>query len=173
MAKYTETLREYIEGGGELPEEFEEIEGFEDLFIANFCDKEIGFETEELFKIKLSGRAGLVIPAYASRISQIAREILKIDNPAKTFYENAKATTTFGTQKSKTTELPIDADEAEPNVISESDEYENENENTINREEKGKNASEVLSTLNYLNGKVRIILNELLNEFNSLFMQVY
>lgn len=168
MARYTETLHEYLQDNA-LPEEFNEIEGFADIFTAHFIDREIGFETEELFKIKLSGRACVVIPSYASRISQLATEILKIDNPAKTFYENAK--TTFGTQKSKTTELPIDADEAEPNVVSESDEYENEN--IVNREEKGKTIEQVISTLNYLNGKVKLILEELLKEFDSLFMQVY
>lgn len=170
MAKYTETLQEYLEDeANTLPEEFEQIEGFEDLFKAHYCDKEIGFETEELFKVKLSGRAGVVIPPYAERIRKLATEMLKIDNPAKTFYE--KTTTTFGTQKSKTTELPIDADEAEPNVISESEQYANENE--VNRTQDGKTVDELLKTIDYLNGKVKILIDELLKEFESLFMQVY
>lgn len=43
MAKYTELFAEYLEGGGSLPAAFAEIVGFEDLFVARYCDKEIGF----------------------------------------------------------------------------------------------------------------------------------
>ena len=56
MSKYTETLVEFLEGGGSLPAAFAEIVGFEDLFVARYCDKEIGFETEALFQIKQSSR---------------------------------------------------------------------------------------------------------------------
>lgn len=57
MAKYTELFSEYLEGGGELPAAFSQIDGFEDLFIGHFIDKEIGFETEVLFTIKLETKA--------------------------------------------------------------------------------------------------------------------
>ena len=66
MAKYTETLAEYIEGGGVLPSSsFALIEDFEDLFKERYCGSELGFETELLFAMKLDYKARAVMPVYA------------------------------------------------------------------------------------------------------------
>ena len=69
MAKYTELFIDYIRKGGTLPAIFEQITGFEEQFISNFADKEIGFETEDLFKLKLENKANIVIPFYKDKIS--------------------------------------------------------------------------------------------------------
>lgn len=71
MAKYTELLSEYLNHGGALPAVFSQIEGFETLFIGRYIDCEIGYETPELFSIKLETRANLVIPQYLRRINEI------------------------------------------------------------------------------------------------------
>lgn len=160
MAKYTETLQEYLEDN-ELPEEFEEIEGFEDLFKAHFIDKEIGFETEELFAVKLSGRASLVIPMYKERIAHINAYIAKLGNPKKVIKSK------IGAQKTKTTELPINALTAEPSLVNDNDAYENK------QIEKDYSISNLLSMLRYLKGEDANIIKNLLAEFDSLFMQVY
>ena len=76
MAKYTELFAEYLESGGELPAAFDEIVGFKDLFIGNFIDKEIGFETEVLFAIKLETKANIVIPVYAERITALESKLI-------------------------------------------------------------------------------------------------
>lgn len=83
MAKYTQLLSEWLDGGGELPAVFDTIEGFKELFVANFIDREIGFETPNLFKIKLDLRANLVIPAYQSRIQAIKQAAAQILQPDK------------------------------------------------------------------------------------------
>lgn len=96
-AEHTEFFTEYIanNGGAEnaLPSLFDkvpnitiddEVTTFKDAFILNFCDREIGFETEELFKLKLESRAKLVLPFYISKLNQLA----SID------YINAKRTET-------------------------------------------------------------------------------
>ena len=82
--KYTELFTEYIanNGGAEnaLPSLFDkvpnlttdgEVTTFKDAFILNFCDREIGFETEELFALKLESRAKLVLPFYINKLKQI------------------------------------------------------------------------------------------------------
>ena len=92
---HTELFTQYIanNGGAEnaLPSLFDkvpnitiddEVTTFKDAFILNFCDREIGFETEELFALKLEARAELVLPFYISKLKQLA----SID------YMNAKRT---------------------------------------------------------------------------------
>ena len=84
-AEHTEFFTEYIanNGGAEnaLPTLFDkvpnitiddEVTTFKDAFILNFCDREIGFETEELFAIKLESRAKLVLPFYINKLNQLA-----------------------------------------------------------------------------------------------------
>ena len=94
---HTELVTQYIanNGGAEnaLPSLFDkvpnitidnEVTTFKDAFILNFCEREIGFETEELFALKLEARAKLVLPFYISKLNQLA----SID------YINAKRTET-------------------------------------------------------------------------------
>lgn len=94
---HTELFTQYIanNGGAEnaLPSLFgkvpnitidDEVTTFKDAFILNFCDREIGFETEELFALKLESRAKLVLPFYINKLKQLA----SID------YINAKRTET-------------------------------------------------------------------------------
>ena len=45
MAKYTELFAEYLESGGELPTAFDTINGFKDLFVGHFIDKDEKDET--------------------------------------------------------------------------------------------------------------------------------
>lgn len=84
-AEHTEFFTEYIanNGGAEnaLPTLFDkvpsitiddEVTTFKDAFILNFCDREIGFETEELFALKLESRAKLVLPFYINKLKQLA-----------------------------------------------------------------------------------------------------
>ena len=82
---HTESFTQYIanNGGAEntLPSLFDkvpnitiddEVTTFKDAFILNFCDREIGFETEELFALKLESRAELVLPFYINKLKQLA-----------------------------------------------------------------------------------------------------
>ena len=62
MAKYTTLLAEYLERGGQLPASFALIDGFEDLFKKHYCDKELGFETDLLFFMKVDELADIYLP---------------------------------------------------------------------------------------------------------------
>lgn len=173
MAKYTELFSEYVASGYELPSEFSLIEGFEDLFKMHFCDKEIGFETEAIFAMKLQEKSTLYIPLYADRIAHRATALLDFDAPVKIYYDDIDATITNGAEKGKTTELPFNASSATPSVINETDEHENVEDRTAERRESGLTPDELIRKLDYLNKSVRSLLDELLKEFDGLFMKVY
>ena len=83
MAKYTETLGEYLEAGHSLPSIFSQITDFDKYFLARYIDREIGFETETLFEIKLEGKADLVIPLYKDRILALNTAIMALSTPNK------------------------------------------------------------------------------------------
>lgn len=81
---HTELFTQYIANNGgadnALPVLFDkvpsiDIDGekttFRDSFILNFCDREIGFETEQLFALKLEGRAKLVLPKYINKLTTL------------------------------------------------------------------------------------------------------
>ena len=87
---HTELFTQYIanNGGAEqaLPSLFDkvpnitiddEVTTFKDAFILNFCEREIGFETEELFALKLESRAKLVLPFYISKLKQLEYRLFK------------------------------------------------------------------------------------------------
>lgn len=82
MAKYTETLGEYLEAGHSLPSIFSQITDFDKYFLARYIDREIGFETETLFGIKLEGKADLVIPLYKDRIDELNDAITALSTPS-------------------------------------------------------------------------------------------
>lgn len=173
MAKYTELFSEYLEEGYDLPNAFSLIEGFSDLFKMHYCDKEIGFETEALFALKLEERARIFVPLFAERIQQKATAILGFDAPVKTFYDQTYATLTNGAQEGSTTELPFDADTATPSVKNHTDEYENSENRSYTRQESGRTTDEVIKALDYLNGRVTALLDDLLEVFKPLFMGIY
>lgn len=122
MAKYTETLYEYIEGGGSLPSSFAQIEGFETLFVQHFAGREIGFETEPLFKNALEEVATINIPYYKDKLTIINSVIERLKKPDKTRHEKR----TYGEAKQTTDsnasskELPYDAEASLPSATSES-----------------------------------------------------
>ena len=100
---HTELFTQYIanNGGAEnaLPLLFDkvpnitvddEVTTFKDAFILNYCDREIGFETEELFALKLEARAKLVLPFYISKLKQLAS--IDYINAKRTESENRTST---------------------------------------------------------------------------------
>ena len=96
MARYTELFAEYLENGGELPAVFSQIEGFEDLFIGEYCDRELGFETPVLFTIKLETKANIVIPEYKQRIDTLKALRENLSNPTKTRLKTGNISRNYG-----------------------------------------------------------------------------
>lgn len=173
MAKYTMLLAEYLQKGGQLPASFALIQGFEDLFVARYCDKEIGFETDNLFYIKLEYTAGLVMQAYADKIATRALYWTKANNPVKTYYDKTKTKTNIGTQQNKTTELPFNAEDAEPNAINDMGAREDTNLMETWKQNEDESIDELIRMLDFLNKDVTTLVEKCLNEFKPLFMAVY
>lgn len=178
MAKYTETLAEYVEGGGLLPSSsFALIDDFEDLFKKHYCGSEIGFETETLFAMKLDAKAAIVMPAYAEKIAVVVENMTGLkNNPVKWRYE----TRTYGAQHSENessgsnTDLPFDATTAKPSSTStmggsaDTDEHTDE----IDFKE-GLSVDEKLRIIDAINKKAFMLVEACLEEFKPLFMGVY
>lgn len=173
MAKYTELLAEYIEKGGVLPASFSSITGFEDLFKKHYCDKEIGFETELLFRMKLEEKADIYIPIYAEKITRLANAWLNYDAPAKVHYTHEYNTFGGGARKSKTTELPFDSTSADPNIINDADAYSDTNNRDNTLTETGTTIDEAQRKIEFLNKEITPLLVKLLDEFKCCFMEVY
>lgn len=173
MAKYTMLLTEYLERGGQLPASFDSIEGFKDLFIRHFCDKELGFETPYLFEIKLQEKADLYINYYADKISKMASAWLKFDEPAKVHYTKENRKLNAGAQHGSTTELPINAVSATPSIKNDADAYENTENRGMEVKEQGETYDEIENAIEFLNRDIQPLLLKLLNEFGPCFMQVY
>lgn len=199
MAKYTELLSEYLERGGQLPASFALIDGFEDLFKLHYCDKEIGFETEALFQMKLERTARINMPFYADRIRRLASAYYNFDVPAKIRYEKTYGTTKIGEQNGSTTqndnlgaqdgtttELPFDSATAAPSAkthaeavnnsgagTSHADAQINSDERMTEHRESGYTPDEAMKAVEFLNSQIEPLIQKLLDEFKRLFMQVY
>lgn len=173
MAKYTETMAEFLEKGGQLPASFGLIEGFEDLFKNKFSDREIGFETEMLFVMKLELTAELYMQVYADRISKLATAWIGYDSPVKVIYRSEERTLNAGEQNSSSTELPINASTAEPNLTTKNEAYTNTDSFEHNERISGDTYDEAERKIDFLNKKVHLLINELLNEFEPCFMQIF
>ena len=168
MSKYTETLLEFLEGGGVLPAAFAEIEGFTDLFLGRYCDCEIGVETEDLFAVKLNQRALLIIPAYVKRIAATDAAWLVVTDPTR------KQTRTFdsGEKRSSSSSLPLNAQTAQPSQTAKADAFTDTDTTTF----EGMTPDEAIRRAEYfqkLDSTAWILLDACLREFENLFMKVY
>lgn len=82
--KYTELFAEYIKNGGGYPAIFDKVPNiydkyadtiitFKDLFYNTFAACEIGSETEELFAIRFSAKANLIVPFYLKKYEDLQK----------------------------------------------------------------------------------------------------
>lgn len=179
-AKYTEFLADYLKTH-ELPDDFALIEGFDDLFVATYIDREIGFETEDLFGIKLSAKAAMVIPLYKARIDQLTAAWEDVANAEKVVVEATQEATAdtlnVAAQKSTMTELPLNTTSALPNTEQKADAYTNtsarNNSRNVTRTEGGVTTLEAYDVVERLHKDVYNVLYYLLREFEPLFMGVF
>lgn len=174
MAKYTISYADYVRKGGAIPASFADIEGFETLFLERYADREIGFETADIFAYKLQLKADLWIPDYKERLAWQNVLLAKIDGElTKTSTDTANGTTTIGAQRSTTTNLPFNATEATPNQVNNSDASTNESaDNSTHTETEALRGSEIGERLRLAEERANL-LNSLLNKFETLFMGVY
>lgn len=203
MAKHTELFADYLERGYGLPTIFADITGFANLFKLHYCDKEIGFETEALFAMKLEEKANIYIPIYKDKMASLATALLGFDAPAKTSYTtddldhtqgaqsdtiSTYGTNTAGEQNTTKTDLPFDTGSVTPAEKMHADAQTNSNAQTtsnsfgqredsdnrkISRVEGGFTPDERIRQIEFLNRKATSLMAELLGEFKPLFMGIY
>ena len=106
MSKYTMSLGEYLLDGYTLPSSFNQITDFDDLFVGYYYNSEIGFETPELFEIRLAVKAEMIMPIYASRISAYNSILETLGTPDRVI---TTATTTSGTNSGTQTNSGSDS----------------------------------------------------------------
>lgn len=167
MAKYTETLLDYIQAGGTLPALFEDIPGFADLFVQRFCDYEIGFETPELFSQKLEGAAKIHIPYYKKLIDAQSTLISKLS----TGYDREHiTTTTLGEQDSKSWAYPFNGtSDVNPAARTLS----TQTVNTASERSTAYTPDELARMIELAESVKRNILEELLDKFKTCFMIIF
>ena len=170
MAFYTETLREYINNGNSLPESFGLIAqtgyDFNTIFFEHFADREIGFETEELFALKVKKVADLWIPQYVKIIRNYESVIEALKAPSKkseSITENEKVTT-------RQFDLPVAGDTTgiNPSGIGETDPTRAKTTTTTDE-----SADELTRKVDWLLGQEKNALMDLLERFERCFMQVF
>lgn len=170
MAFYTETLREYINHGNELPESFGLIVqtgyDFNTIFFEHFADREIGFETEELFALKVKKVADLYIPDYVKIIENYESiiEALKAKTKkSESLTENEKVTT-------RQFDLPVAGatDGINPSGIGETDPTRAKTTTTTDE-----SPDELTRKVDWLLGQEKNALMDLLERFERCFMQVF
>ena len=170
MAFYTETLREYISRGNELPESFNFIDktgyDFNTIFFEHFADREIGFETEELFALKVKKVADVWIPQYVKTIQNYESIIEALKAPSKkseTITENEKITT-------RQFDLPVagETDGINPSGIGETDPTRAKTTTTTDE-----SPDELTRKVDWLLGQEKNALMDLLERFERCFMQVF
>ena len=167
MAKYTETLIDYMRAGGVLPALFEQIDGFPELFVQRFCDYEIGFETPELFAQKLDGAAKRFIPFYNKLIQSQNDLIAKLT----TSYNRVHTTTSdFGKQESLSWAYPYNASS---NTNPAARTLATPTTNTTTEQSSGYTPDELARMIELAGNIKDNLLEELLSKFKHCFMIVF
>lgn len=170
MAFYTETLREYLNHGNELPESFGLIAqtgyDFNAIFFEHFADREIGFETEELFALKVKNVADLYISQYVKIIENYESVIEALKAKSKkteSLTENGKITT-------RQFDLPI---AGETTGINPSGIGETEPTSAKTTSTNDESADELARKIDWLIGQEKNAIEQLLDKFERCFMQVF
>ena len=170
MAFYTETLREYINHGNSLPESFGLIAqtgyDFNTIFFEHFADREIGFETEELFALKVKKVADVWVPQYVKIIRNYdsTLEAIKATITKTTVTENLGETT------DKSYDLPTadDVSAITPTGVAKSLPVANETVTSV-----GQTPSELEKKVNWFTKMKDNAITSLLSKFENCFMQVF
>ena len=178
MAKYTETLIEYVEGGGSLPSSSFSLlgEDFEGLFIGRFAALEIGFETEELFAVRLENKAAIVCPAYAAKLAALSRSEDALKLPEKWHWEKRDygAMHSENSNDGNNTDLPFDAANATPSSLSHMEGSADTDAHADTLEHKESiSVDENIRIIEALDKKAFMLIEAALEEFKPLFMGVY
>ena len=183
-------LGDYLNFGGELPTEFS-AEIWADnniditaLFVGKYIDREIGFETPELFYIKLCTQAGVSFPRYAQKLAELAQ--INVIDAEEVEIRDGDYTRDGRNGYGKVTEYSrfsnpyasVPADDSslmghDKSADSGQDTYfEQVKNNDLRTRKSGLNSEAAERLYEQIESDKNNIINDFLNEFEKLFLQV-
>lgn len=188
MSKYTMLFSEWLEGGGILPAAFDNeqllrlVPDAKEIFIAYYADKELGFETTELFELKFNLKAEQYIPWLLKMNTEYNTTIAQITIPRSLSMHSRQGEriNTNGPTDTEYYERPIvpKGGEATPDQVTtitktaevtNSERYNGYTETVSNE----KTNAEMLDTFKYQKDIYWVLSQKLIDGFEDLFMQVY
>lgn len=183
MAKYTMLFADYLKSGRALPSAFSLIPAlneisFEDLFISRFCQREIGFETDSLFEIKLNARANVVCPFYADKL-----QLLSNYTPQKIYDAATVETVKNNYGREDKHEFYVNPDNASATdttdyiykiqSMTNAERLKASNKDEATKTNSGQTTENAFATFEKIKRDKVNVYEDLLNEFDSLFMGVF
>lgn len=188
-ANYTEFLRDYLENNV-LPSDLDGANvafncNFSDVFKNHYLMREIGFESEELFTHHLKSKSEIVIPYYKKKAEALTIVFNDIFENGFTITQTNNLTNTIvsddttDTRKDFTTPTGSATGDLPSSALS------GGSINTNNRTGSSTNTGSVttvysknpkynsLEALTKFQDEFKNIIQECLNEFDNLFMQIY
>lgn len=189
-ANYTEFLRDYIENGNTLPSILAEVDtafdcNFTEVFTNHFYMREIGFESEELFKHHLSAKANIIIPFYKSKAEKLNSLFTEIFEEGYTITQTNNLTNTVTNEVTSNVNIEYNTPAGSTEKVLDASAISGGNENTNTRNGTNTNAGTIttdysknprfnsLEALEKFQNDFKNIIQECLNAFDNLFMQVY
>lgn len=185
MARYTELFSEWLENGGELPTSFYSIKIgdsiLSDIFAAQFAAREIGFETPELFELKLNAYAATLIPELKAGLDAYSGALSAMNTPLHTNTKNGVIQREYGERKRNIWDNPTATDAGEvdltdvgsQNITVDSGGIDTENYQDVTDVVVSKTASDGIAIYQALSQPAQTFLEVWLAKFDPLFMQIY
>lgn len=187
MARYTELFSEWLEAGGVMPAVFDtvQIDGVKltDIFKSKYADREIGFETPTLFELKLNEYTAVLMPELKDGLEGFKQALKTMWNPNKKHVKTGKIERSYGQSKRNTWDNPTPAtgdftavdltDAASQNITIDAERIDLENYASVTDTETGVTVSEGLAVYQALSQPAQSFLQNWLNKFDGLFMQIF
>lgn len=182
---------DYLINGGQLPDEFND-ELFSEidldipaLFTGKYVNREIGYETPELFYTKLCTRAGIVFPRYKEKFDTL--RFITILDAAETetkdgSYDRESETKYGRTNKYSRYSNPYASTPADDASLTGHDEskdggkdnfFERVTQNQMRTQKSGWNSQTALAVYEQIENDKANIVEDFLNEFENCFLQVF
>lgn len=185
MARYTETLAEFLKDGGTLPALFDTVtingEKLTDIFTAHFAAREIGFETPALFEMRLIAKAAILIPDLKAGLNAYSGALSALNDPQTVHTKTGGIRREYGTRKRNTWDQPTATSNQEvdltdvgaQNITIDYGGEDSETYNQVKDVDSVKGVNEGIQILQALSQEAQNYLEAWLSKFEPLFMQIY
>lgn len=188
-ANYTEFLRDYLINNA-LPASLSDADeafecDFKEVFKQWFYMREIGFDTEEMFKQKLNAQISVFLPHYIDKANKLKTLFNSIFNTGYTITQTNDLTNSLINDTANDTRIDYNTPVGSNQKILPPSAMSGGSENTITRNSTSTNTGDItteysknprfnsLEALKEFQDNFKNIIYECLNAFDCLFMQVF